>query len=341
MERSAPWLAFGVCVLAAGGLWFYRASHPSGAVGGDARQIVQEAWTNGRRVPLSGEQLTSVSGAKEPLKARVLYSRTGSMRIEYQSEPLKGVTIWENSGRTYRFNPRLKRLTVAQRRSTPEDRERQERQLLENYTPKIVGSAIIADRKATVIELRSKNHADRFKRVWIDPQTSVVLGSEDLEGRNLLRSTKFTHVDYLPSGKEPAETEFQPSEELVAKYGTARPGDTSTKFAPEQLSKFVGFPVRQPTSVPQGYVLQGAYQIPCLCGKRHQAARLEYSDGLNTVSLFECGHPECIAAVTRPKKARSPLAFSLIKGHFYYLAVGDAPREDMEKIVRSVAEATP
>jgi negative regulator of sigma E activity len=338
MERSAPWFAFGVCVLAAGGLWFYRASHTSGAVSSDARELVQEAWTNGRRVALSGEQLTSVAGAKDPLKTHVLYSREGSIRIEYQNEPLKGVTIWENAGRTYRYNPRMKRLTVAQRRGTPEDRERQERQLLENYTPKIVGTALIADRKATVVELRSKNHADRFKRVWIDPQTSVVLGSEDLEGRNLLRSTKFTRVEFLPSGKEPAETEFRPSDDLLAKYGTARPGDTSTRFKPEQLSKLVGFNVHEPKAVPKGYVLQGAYQLPCLCGKRHQAARLEYSDGLNTLSLFECGHPECTAAVTRPKKARSPLAFSLAKGHFYYLAVGDAPRDDMEKIVRSAAE---
>lgn len=338
MERSAPWVAFGVCVLAAGGLWFYRANHPSGVAGSDAQEIVQEAWTNGRRVALSGEQLTSVGGAKDPLKTRVLYSRSGSMRIEYQNEPLKGVTIWENTDRTYRYNPRMKRLTVAQRRSTPEDRDRQERQLLENYTPKIVGTALIADRKATVVELRSKNHADRLKRVWIDPQTSVVLGSEDLEGHTLLRSTKFTRVEFLPSGKEPAESEFRPSADLITRYGTARPGDTSTNFKPEQLSKLVGFAVHVPKSTPKGYVLQGAYQLPCLCGKRHQAARLEYSDGLNTLSLFECGHPECIAAVTRPKKARSPLAFSLIKGHFYYLAVGDAPREDMEKIVRSVAE---
>jgi hypothetical protein len=259
------------------------------------------------------------------------------MRIEYQSEPLKGVTIWENADRTYRYNPRLKRLTVARRRGIPEDPERQERQLLENYTPKIVGTALIADHKATVVELRSKNHADRLKRMWIEPRTSVVLGSEDLEGRNVLRSTKFTRVEFLQPDKEPAAAEFRPSQELLTKYGTARPGDTSTKFSPEQLAKLVGFPIHVP-AVPKGYVLQGGYQLPCLCGKRHQAARLEFSDGLNTLSLFECGHPECIAAVTRPKKARSPLAFSLIKGHYYYLAVGDAPRDDMEKIVRSAAE---
>jgi len=300
--------------------------------------MVRQAWTDGRRVALQGDQVIRVSGVDEPMTARVLCSREGSMRIEYQSEPLKGVTVWEDEGRTYRFNPRLERLTVAQRRDSLADTERQEKQLLENYTARFAGREKVADRNAVVVELRSKSRTGRTKRLWIDPKTSVILGSEDADGDHLLRSTRFTRVTYLPDQNQPAETEFRPTDELMRKYGSARPGDTSGRFEPEQLSKLVGFEVRQPKSLPNGFKFQGAYQMPCLCKGRHQAARLEYSDGLNTISLFECGYPECDAASKPPNVERSTLAYSYSKNGVYYLAVGDVPRSELEKLVHSAAQ---
>jgi hypothetical protein len=338
MERTTPWLALALGVLAAGGLWFYRAGHPAGATGADARAMVERAWTSESRVAFSGEQTIRMSGIEAPVRARVLQAADGSKRIDYLTPPLTGVQVWESKTRTYRFNPKLKRLTVSRRRTSLEDVQQQERQLLANYTARIIGTEEVADRPVTVVELRSRSHTDRVKRVWIDPKTYVILGSEDANGPNLLRRTKFTRIAYLAPGAEPKPSELLPSEELVRKYGTALVGDTSARFEPAQLSKLVGFPVHAPKTLPEGYTFQGAYQMPCLCGGRHQAARLEFSDGLNTVSLFECGHPECDADRTRLKRPVSPLAVRLSKDSYYYLAVGDAPRADLEKIVQSAAE---
>lgn len=338
MGRSAPWLVAAVCALVGSGLWAYRAGFPARASGQDAREVVRQAWTDGRKVALEGEQEIQVSGVDEPVTARVLSSRQGSMRIEYRDPPLKGVTVWEDEGRTYRFNPRLERLSVSRRRGSPADTERQEKQLLENYTVRITGRQRIANRQATVVELRSKSRGDRLKRLWIDSRTSVILGTEDVDGDHLLRSTKFTRVSYLGGGEEPAPSEFRPSDELMRKYGSARPGDTSGRFEPEQLSKLVGFTVPDPRSLPEGFTFQGAYQTPCLCKGRHQAARLEYSDGLNNISLFVCGYPECTAAARPPSVVRSNLAYSYSKNGVYYLAVGDVPRGELEKLVRGAAQ---
>ena len=338
MDRRTPWLALALGVLAAGGLWFYRAGHPAGADSADARAMVEKAWTSEAHVAFTGEQTITMAGVAEPVRSRVLQSGNGSKRIDYLTPPLAGVQVWEDVDRTYRFNPKLKRLTVSRRRSSLDDLKQQERQMLENYTARIVASEEIAGRPVTVVELRSRSHADRVKRVWIDPQTYVILGSEDANGRNLLRRTKFTQVKFFAAGQEPKPEELHPSDELVKKYGTALVGDTSARFEPARLSKLVGFPVHTPKKLPDGYTFQGAYQMPCLCGGRHQAARLEFSDGLNTVSLFECGHPECNADVTRLKRPASPLAVRLSKDSYYYLAVGDAPRADLEKIVQSAAE---
>lgn len=338
MGRSTPWLVAAVCALVGSGLWAYRSGLPARASGEDAREVVREAWTDGRRVALRGEQLIQVSGVDSPVEARVLSSEQGSMRVEYQSEPLKGVTVWEDDRRTYRFNPKHKRLTVARRRNAPEDVSRQEKQVLENYSARIVGREKIAGRPATVVELRSRSRSSRLKRLWIDTTTSVVLKSEDLDGNTLLRSTRFTNVEYLGEGRRPSPAEFRPSEELMRKYGSARPGDTSARFQPHELSKLVGFEVREPKVVPEGFTLQGAYQMPCLCKGRHQAARLEYSDGLTTISLFECGYPQCDAPSSPPSVKRSAAAYSHSRDGIYYLAVGDVPRSELEKMVLSAAE---
>lgn len=340
MGRSTPWLVAAVCALVGSGLWAYRSGLPVRASDETARELVREAWTSGRRVALEGRQLVRISGTQEPVETHVLASPDGSMRVEYRSEPLKGVTVWEDERRTYRFNPKHQRLTVARRRTSPEDMERQEKQLLENYSARIVGRDSIADRRATVVELRSKSRPSRVKRLWIDRENSVVLGSEDLEGNTMLRSTRFTEVEYLSADRLPDPDEFRPSEELVRKYGSARFGDTSARFEPKELSRLVGFQVREPEALPAGFTFQGAYQMPCLCKGRHQAARLEYSDGLLTVSLFQAGYPGCDAATRPPSVKRSRAAYGYSKGGVYYLAVGDVSRGELEKMVLSAANAS-
>ena len=119
MGRATPWLVAAVCALVGGGVWAFRAGLPTKSA--DAESVVRDAWTEGRRVALRGDQVVRVSGAAEPVDARVLSPQQGSMRIEYRSEPLKGVTIWEDEGLNYRFNPKLERLTVARRRDSLHD----------------------------------------------------------------------------------------------------------------------------------------------------------------------------------------------------------------------------
>jgi len=341
MGRRWPWLLALVCALVGGCLWIYRSQSTNLPVTvRTPAEIVRDAWTKGGRVALEGMQEihVAVAGKETPLvKAKVVTSSDGQVRIEYLTEPLKGGTVWESDDRTYRYYPKLKRLAVANRRGSLEEKEQQQLRLLQNYTAALVGQQDVAGRPAVVIDLRPKSKGDRWKRLWIDRENSVVLATEDRVGEKaVLRSTRFTKVRYLDAANVPPDSAFRPSDELVRQYGRALPGDTSSRFEPSELSKLVGFPVRQPTKLPGGYTFQGAYQMPCFSKGPHQAARLEYSDGLNTISLFQCGNPECKASAS-DINGSAGMAVYLKHDGVSYLAVGDAPRADLDALVRSAA----
>jgi len=341
MGRSLPWLAAALCALAGVCLWYYRVAASTGPK--SAAKIVQEAWGPGRLVALEGEQIIRMPGASgQPVEvqARVLTSRQGLLRIEYLTAPLKGVTIWDDGERTYRYNPDARRLTVSQKRSTAADEAAQELQLLQNYTMRIVGEDVVAGQDALGVELRPKSASDRWKRVWIDRDRSVILVSEDLNRKGqVLRSTRYTQVRYLPPDQEPQPERFRPPENLIRQFATARPGDSSSRFTPAQLVKLVGFPIREPKWLPPGYRLEGAYQTPCGCDPHHQAVRLEYRDGLNAISFFQCGHPTCRSNTNCfAPDGNARMAVPYEQNGVSYLAVGDVPRADLERLIHSAAD---
>src|SRR5207237_444026 len=117
-SRPARVLAMGTAVAALAFALFLPAGGPNGA-GVPAPIPINDAGPSGppstalagsirQRITMKGPQ-----GNRIEVEAEVLTSRDGRMRIDYLTPPLKGVTIWETGDRTYRFNPALKRLTVA------------------------------------------------------------------------------------------------------------------------------------------------------------------------------------------------------------------------------------
>jgi hypothetical protein len=341
MKRWTPWLVLVACMIAAGAVWWYRANQQVIAEPpDDPVRLIRRAYTEGRRVALDGRQTVEMGGEKGKkitVTAEVLSAENGDNRIEYVTEPLNGVIIWETGERAYRYNPKLKRLEVAQRRSETGGEE-QAAQLLENYAAEVSGSETVAGRSAVVLELRPRSGGDRSKKISVDRETGVILASSERSKKEgTLYSTRFVEIHYRDAGHAPKPEELKPSDQLLAASGFANPGDTSSRFEPAQLSGLVGFKIREPEWLPKGYRFRGAYQTPCHCNRRHQAARLEYSDGLSLITVFECGHKECAANENCfGTDGSSSLAVEDAHGGVRYLAVGDAPREDLLRIVRSI-----
>lgn len=336
MGRGAPWLVAALCAALGGGLWAHRLRQVE-AAGSGAAALIQRAWQAEGSVALEGRQRITVPGAggrAVEVEAMVLTSGAGQKRIEYLTAPLRGVTIWESGERTYRYSPAERRVTVSPAREPQAARSEREAQLLRNYRVRPGGREVVAGQQVSVVELRPKSGSDRWKRYSVDPLTSVILASEERQGRaGVLWSTRFTQVTYLD--EEPPAERFVPPAELLERFGAARAGEGSSRFTPERLSRLVGFRLRLPATLPRGYALEGAYQVACACGERHQAARLEYRDGLNTMSLFQCAHPRC-GGSPRCFGTRGADAVHAERDGVSYLAVGDLRPEELRRVLRSM-----
>lgn len=95
-----------------------------------------------------GEQITTVSAGDKEVTTRVqlAYLRPGLMRLQYLDGPLKGVKVWDDGHRIYRYHPDKDRMDVkpaAQCR--PLDLEQRLALVRENYT-----ASLERDRKSVV-----------------------------------------------------------------------------------------------------------------------------------------------------------------------------------------------
>ncbi len=333
MLRAAPWIGAAICVCLGAGFWLFR-SRAGRVLAPDPADTVRRAWAGSRNVPLEGREIVLIPERGLRVEARVLQSSRGDLRIDYLTGTLRGGTLWEAGGRTYRYTPKSRRLTIAHGRDTEADRRSQEIELLRNYTVRLTGTARVAGRSAIVAELRSRSDPTRWRRIWIDPGRWFVLATEEYRGQGatIIRSSRFIEVNYLDS--DPDSSRFRPPQNLIRELAAARPGDSSSRFTAEELSAQLGYAVRLPRRLPAGYRYDGGYLMPCGCGMRHQAARLEFTDGLSTITLFECGQRACESPGRcfgwNPQDTMT--AIRRVDG-YSYLVVGDLNHRELEQVL--------
>jgi outer membrane lipoprotein-sorting protein len=336
MKPALPWLLAGLCALAAGGCSRTPPPAPPAASTESADQLVGRAWTDGRKVPLEGEQELRLGDGKT-YRARVRTSQDGQVRIEYLNHALAGVTIWDDGRRVYRYHPRRETLTSSEVHRSADQEAGREQQLTRNYRIEKAGVEAVAGKAATVVELRPRSGGSLLRKLWIDPERAVILRTETRgPGSTLVSSSRYLRVEYLDAGAGTAIPEFSPPPALIAKLGARRNPEGSTPRTPAELSKSVRFRIREPAWLPPGYALVGAFRTTCACRHPHAAARLEYTDGLGAVSLFECASEACSS--TRncfAADADSPVVASDFQKGMYFLAVGDAPRAELQRLIRS------
>src|SRR4029078_7187727 len=90
--------------------------------------------------------------------------------------------------------------------------------------------------------------------------------------------------------RDEPEASFHPPLSYLNRV-TSNPATEGVPLPRQEIARRVGFEVLLPRYVPPGYRLTGSFvnRDKCACGD--EAARSEYSDGLSTISVFQCGHP--------------------------------------------------
>lgn len=333
--KRFPTLAGAIFLIAAAaGVWRLREFNNARR----ATAIVQRAFAAETQLPYTALSVSHFRVGKKlvELKALVAKRPPNMRRIHYITEPLSGVTVWQDKGRTYRYEPKGKQLEIYDKSQHRPGRSVEERALvLRNYRPRLEGMDTVADRPAYRIFLAPRRPGDPSKRLWIDQQTYLKLGSEDYDSDNhVLRETHFQEIDFDaldPEGFRP------PAYILSAAHRTY--SDEAHSRSVAEVSEAIGFRIRLPHYVPAGYVFDGAYSIACECGCEKPAAQVRWSNGLNTISMFQCGDP-CEHGGACPFTARPhPVKSQIIIDGQSFLFIGETAAENLERMARSLRPA--
>ena len=239
-------------------------------------EVAEKAFSSEQRTSFSGVMVNTVylpEGAQSSI-VRVQRLRSKS-RMDYTSGPLRGVTLVDDGQSVYRISKASKSVVTTSTAERPSNLKL----LLANYNALGAGTEMIAGRRAQVLRLDPKHAGNPKVKLWVDSKTGVVLRNErylyngKLAARSEYKSINYSSIPQVSSFTPPAGWHIM----------TAPAG--AHAISAKQLESKVGFSLLKPSYVPSGYVLAGHFLQTT--GRGMPMAALKYTNGLNTISIFE------------------------------------------------------
>jgi negative regulator of sigma E activity len=145
---------------------------------------------------------------------------------------------------------------------------------------------------------------------------------------------EFTEINY--SAEVPDDLFVSSGKELA-----------QAEMTPAEAGKIVGVKVTLPKYLPAGYELDGATIHKCECECGHNAAHLRYTDGMNSLSVFEtqiqpaCNGPTCkvhcpAAGACEVSNAEQAQVATASSGGKAIVVVADLPKDEIERVAKSI-----
>lgn len=280
-----------------------------------AADVVRKAQSAESRVSYRGSKAACivVDGRSVCSQMRVLHLKPGMTRTEYYSPKLlKGTVVTQRGGRVWRYSPDKGKWEEI-RSFAPLPSKVDPHFALSNYDVRLAPSQTVLGRKAYVVVASPRRAWEAFRRLWVDMRTFVILKTQvEKPAGRVISSTAFTEIALNPQNLSAA---------AFAVPGTAKPcsmvGDP-------------GFVVAKPKYLPKGYRQTGQ-----CCEKvgGHNCVHLQYSNGVNTVSLFERNAGVDCARADLHK--RLPNMMTWKRQGLIFTLVGDLPQSELQKISNS------
>ncbi len=304
----------------------------------DPAQRVRAAYQAESRVSLSGVmRTTSTVQATEISSEVVVYRKAGMTRYEYRSPELRGLVLIDKGDTLIRLDPATRTATVETVHRSPATVDL----VLKNYRAEISGQEQLLGRQTDVITLKPQQRSGPTRKLWIDRATGVVLRTEQYNSSGKMVSRSFySSVDWKASPPDSLFTVPDGWKQVVA------PMQTERHWEKEDLSRRLGFTIREPGYVPPGFVLDGFHLV--IRPNAQPSAHIRYVDGLNSISIFEhrCppGRGRGFQWGRRMGRRGNCEFFTsnegnvLVKevGGIRLIVVGDLPEGELQKVIDSL-----
>jgi negative regulator of sigma E activity len=194
----------------------------------------------------------------------------------------------------------------------------------QNYRVVVAKHMRLANRDVLVVDVLPRNPGNPWKRYWIDQNTDVILGWAHYSADGAAESvSQFQQVEFTPQ----ADSLFDPppAQARVLNPVVYQPMSLA------QLQARVGFRVDEPVWVPPGYAVQSYILTSCEDGCGAPVAMTRYSDGVNSISIFQC-------PLVKPVHTRADdHIVRAFRNNMNYVAVGDLGTADLKRMLDSIA----
>lgn len=258
MIRARPGLAAAAAITVA------ALAAQAASVGEDLLRRSQ--WAE-RAYSYRGIQVIQARLHRRPITAslRVIHRKPATTRIEYLSPPSVAGTIILRRGES-RWRRRPGDSAWHPVATTPHAVNLD--LLLGNYELRVGASRLVANRRCIEVLISPRRDDNPSKRLWVDQETGLVLGTELLNWRReSITSSFFRDIEINPDLSR--ETDLL---------------DLPIRPVAPRVRPPLGFRVVYPRYLPPGYVFVNLETVSL---GPHRAVHLRYTDGLNTISLFE------------------------------------------------------
>jgi outer membrane lipoprotein-sorting protein len=287
----------------------------SAVYGATASDVVRKAQAANAHVSYRGTKIARVvaGGRAVSSQMQITHLKPDMTRTQYYSpKMLAGVIVVQRGANVWKYVPRQRaweRLHSAA--SGPPDGDLDV--ALSNYSVRLIGSEKAVGRDAYIVLATPKRAGESVLRLWIDKQSYLTLRTQvEKPSGGVTSSSSFSSITVNPSGILPLAFAVTTKEKAAPKVGA------------------LDFRVAKPKYLPKGYKPVGQTR-----GKvsGHLCVHLQFSNGVNTISLFERRSKGDAKAPKVPGRLTSVLTWT--RHEMLFTLIGDLPRNELQKIADS------
>lgn len=283
----------------------------------DPLDIVKKSENADKNVSYRGFKYADLLVGGKTVRAtfKVLHRKPDETRIDYfEPSELAGIITIERGSESWRFIPSQQQWLANKWELAPQRLNL----ALKNYNVVDRGRDAVAGRSVRVLEIVPKKRGNPSEKIWIDVEHYLVLKSE-------LRNSSGVPVSVSSFNK----IEFNPKDIKDSAFKVPKGVKPPNNPVPQ-----LGFTVVKPKYIPKGYSFVQMSTIPV--DKDIYAAHLMYTNGINTISIFERKRG---AKTTDQSDSRLGQVANIIRfdrGNITFTIIGDISKKELQKIADSL-----